>query len=181
MFNETPLTAYAICYGPLALTVLGFIFFAILTDLNARRTYLRTGIKDGVEPSQKGVDVETPAGPYVSILPPESMTTVEAAPTPAPPTSLQETTQPDNLTRLEGIGPKIAQALIDYGIDTFAKVAASSEDDFRAALAAAGMDFAPSMESWAEQASYAASGDWDGLQELQDTLSSGRYPKADDE
>jgi predicted flap endonuclease-1-like 5' DNA nuclease len=177
MFNETPLTAYALCYGPLALTVLGFIFFAVLTDLNARRTYLRTGIKDGVEPGKKGVDVETPAGPYVSILPPESMTTVEAA----PPTRLQETTKPDNLTRLEGIGPKIAQALIDYGINTFAKVAASSEDDFRAALTAAGMDFAPSMESWTEQASYAASGDWDGLQKLQDTLSSGRYPKADED
>jgi hypothetical protein len=64
-------------------------------------------------------------------------------------------------------------------LDTFAKVAAASMEDFQTALEAQGVNFAPSAESWAEQASYAAKGDMEGLQALQDRLVSGRYPTDD--
>lgn len=80
----------------------------------------------------------------------------------------------DDLTKIEGVGKKMSQALLAAGIDTYAKLAASSEDDLRAAIEAAGMRLAPSLGTWAEQAAFAAKGDWDGLNALQDKLQGGR-------
>lgn len=200
---EIPVSALLICYGPLLVTVVGFVVFAGLTDVDSRRTYLRRldPRPEAEQPSElpmlikNRVTAETPSGSVVTIVPPglEAGAAVAQLPSaPAPDAALPEPEaepaeaevvdddEPDELTRLEGIGPKISDALITAGIDTFAKVAAASEDDFRAALEAAEVNFAPSMESWAEQASYAAKGDWDGLQKLQDTLVSGRYPTDDD-
>lgn len=84
---------------------------------------------------------------------------------------------PDDLTRLEGIGPAISKALIAQGIDTYAKLASKTVEALQAATDAEGVRFSPSAESWAEQASYAAKGDWAGLAALQDRLIGGRYPK----
>jgi predicted flap endonuclease-1-like 5' DNA nuclease len=83
-------------------------------------------------------------------------------------------TAPDDLTRIEGVGPKMSAALTAAGIDTFARLAAADEATIRAAIEAAGMRFAPSMDTWAEQAAYAARGDWDGLKAFQDSLTAGR-------
>ena len=95
----------------------------------------------------------------------------------APPPVVEETsTGPDDLTRIEGIGPTISKALIAQGIDTFAKLADKSIDELREAVTAEGVTFVPSSESWAEQAGYAAKGDWHGLEVLQDRLVSGRDP-----
>ncbi len=80
----------------------------------------------------------------------------------------------DDLTKLEGIGKKMSKALKDAGFNTFAKVAAASETDLRAAIHAAGMNFSPSLPTWARQAEYAARGDWDGLKAYQDQLNAGR-------
>lgn len=82
--------------------------------------------------------------------------------------------QPDDLKVIEGIGPKMAAALIAAGIDTFAKLSTSTEADLHAAVERAGMRFAPSIPTWAEQAAYAARGDWDGLKVFQGTLKGGR-------
>ena len=82
--------------------------------------------------------------------------------------------KPDDLTVVEGIGPKMSSALIDAGIDSYAKLAEASEDDLRAAIENAGMRLSPSLETWAEQAGFAAKGDWDGLQQLKDNLTGGR-------
>ncbi len=80
----------------------------------------------------------------------------------------------DDLRRIEGIGPKMAAALNAAGILTFAQLAEAGEDTLRAAIEAAGMRFAPSMSSWAEQAQLAAQGDWAGLEALQASLTGGR-------
>jgi len=194
---DIPISALFVCYGPLAVTILGFLAFAVLTDFNARRSYLRR-IDMRTEAEQdmsgplrvqasKATTTETPTGAIVTIIPPDEddaanskkavATSVEDdQPAPAPVAEAQAEATPDDLTTLEGIGPKIAQALVAAGYDTFAKVAAASMDDFREALEASGVNFAPSAESWAEQASFAASGDMEGLQALQDRLVSGRYP-----
>jgi predicted flap endonuclease-1-like 5' DNA nuclease len=82
--------------------------------------------------------------------------------------------KPDDLTVIEGIGPKMSAALAAAGIDTYAKLAAASEDMIREAISAAGMRFAPSLVTWAEQAAYAAKGDWDGLKTFTDSLTAGR-------
>lgn len=80
----------------------------------------------------------------------------------------------DDLLRLEGVGPKVSQALIEAGFDTYRKIADASEDELRQAIEVAGMRLAPSLNTWSEQAEYAARGDWDGLQQFQNTLVAGR-------
>lgn len=80
----------------------------------------------------------------------------------------------DDLTVIEGIGPKMSDALIAAGFDTFAKLAQATETELTAAIEAAGMRFAPSMATWAEQAGYAEREDWSGLENLQSSLSGGR-------
>ncbi|MBK8026341.1 MAG: DUF4332 domain-containing protein [Chloroflexi bacterium] len=82
--------------------------------------------------------------------------------------------KPDDLTVIEGIGPKMAAALKKAGIDTFAKLAAASVDSLKAAISAAGMSFSPSLPTWAEQAGFLARGDVDGLKKFQSQLVSGR-------
>lgn len=83
-------------------------------------------------------------------------------------------TPPDDLTIIEGIGPKIAAALEKAGISTFSRLAAAAESDLEAAIHAAGITFAPSLPTWSEQARYAARGDWAGLKALQESLTAGR-------
>jgi F-type H+-transporting ATPase subunit gamma len=80
----------------------------------------------------------------------------------------------DDLTMIEGIGPKMSKALVDAGVDTFAKLATKTETELRAIIEGAGMKLAPGVSTWAEQANIAAKGDWDGLKKLQDTLVGGR-------
>lgn len=80
----------------------------------------------------------------------------------------------DDLTVIEGIGKKMSAALVEAGIDSYAKLAEASEDAIHKAIEAAGLRFAPSIPTWAKQASFAAKGDWDGLKDYQDKLTGGR-------
>ncbi|WP_051432660.1 helix-hairpin-helix domain-containing protein, partial [Promicromonospora kroppenstedtii] len=86
--------------------------------------------------------------------------------------------EPQDLQRIEGIGPKIEAALTAAGYTTYAKVAGASEDELRAALAASGIKFAPAATSWADQAQYLVDGDEDGLREYQDYLIGGQERRA---
>ncbi|PJF20490.1 MAG: 50S ribosomal protein L17, partial [Phototrophicales bacterium] len=96
--------------------------------------------------------------------------------TPVKPKSVPRTPvgKSDDLTRVEGIGPKMAQALIDAGINTYAKLAEANEDTLRDAIQKAGMRLAPSIPTWAEQAAFARDGKWDELEKLQESLEGGR-------
>jgi large subunit ribosomal protein L19 len=80
----------------------------------------------------------------------------------------------EDLKRIEGIGPKINDALIAAGITTYAQLAASVEDSLKAALEASDMKAHPSMGSWAEQAQLLANGDEEGFKALTDSLNAGR-------
>jgi predicted flap endonuclease-1-like 5' DNA nuclease len=220
MYINIPIEAIALCYAPLGIMILGFIAFATMTDMDARRTYLRdmdTRTDEELTPADvlgkrkpnRTLEAETPSGSRVMIQPesaekkaepsvtdgtvtgvntaavsaPALVTEPEpeviAEPEPEPEASPAPSDEPDDLQKIEGIGPTVSRALVSQGIDTFAKLAEQSLDDLRDALAAEGVRFAPSAESWAEQAGYAARGDWDGLATLQDTLISGRYPPKD--
>ena len=81
---------------------------------------------------------------------------------------------PDDLTKIEGIGPKMSAALIAAGIDTYAKLADSTEDALNQAIQDAGMRLAPSLGTWAEQSALARDGKWEELDALQDSLQGGR-------
>lgn len=82
--------------------------------------------------------------------------------------------QADDLTKVEGIGPKISELLQNAGVNTFADLAAQSEDALKAILKAGGSRFAMKNPStWAKQADMAANGKWDELKEWQDVLDGG--------
>jgi large subunit ribosomal protein L27 len=93
---------------------------------------------------------------------------------PAAPAKKKAAVGGDDLIIIEGIGPKMAAALVAAGIDTFAKLADSSEETIKAAIEQGGLRFAPSIPTWAKQAKFAADGDMDGLKAYQDTLTGGR-------
>ena len=81
----------------------------------------------------------------------------------------------DDLKKVEGIGPKAAEALQAAGVDSFSKLAAKSADEIKAILDAADGNFAAmDPTTWPEQAGLAAKGKWEELQALQDKLSGGR-------
>jgi predicted flap endonuclease-1-like 5' DNA nuclease len=84
----------------------------------------------------------------------------------------------DDLERIEGIGPRIAEVLRSQGIRTFARLAASTADELRAALERGGVRFAPSHTTWAAQARYLAGGDEDGFLGYTGLLVGGREPDA---
>lgn len=77
---------------------------------------------------------------------------------------------------IEGIGPAFSGALRTAGITTFVRLAASSEDELRAAISAAGLSFAPSLPTWAKQADYLAKGDRAGFDAYVEFLVAGRDP-----
>ncbi len=104
---------------------------------------------------------------------------VKAAPVEAAPKAAKKVAAGDDLKRVEGIGPKINDALIAAGITTFAELAAASEDSLKAALEAAGMRSHPSLGTWAEQAGYLARGDEAGFVALTEKLVGGRREEGD--
>jgi len=80
---------------------------------------------------------------------------------------------PDNLKRIEGIGPKVANLLGEAGILTFKQLAAADLGALQAILDEAGLQFM-NPTSWPQQAGLAAKGDWEALEKLQDELKGGR-------
>ena len=81
----------------------------------------------------------------------------------------------DDLKIIEGIGPKIAGILASAGISTFAQLANTDPEQLDQIVREdAGIKIA-NPASWPEQAALAASGDLDGLEELQNRLVAGRH------
>jgi len=88
--------------------------------------------------------------------------------------------QPDNLKRIEGIGPKIAEVLRAAGIDSFAKIAKMTADDIRDVLTEAGDRFSfQDPTTWSDQAKMAAAGQWDELKAWQEDLKGSKVEKTD--
>jgi large subunit ribosomal protein L21 len=80
----------------------------------------------------------------------------------------------DDLKKIEGAGPKAAEALVNAGYETFAKVAKAKPEALSAVLAEASSRLAHIVtDTWPKQAKLAADGKWDELKELQDRLDGG--------
>ena len=80
----------------------------------------------------------------------------------------------DDLTKIEGIGPKVAELLNSNGISTYKKLAETQVDAIKEVLTAAGGIMANMNPStWPDQAQLAATGEWDKLKQWQDELDGG--------
>ena len=81
----------------------------------------------------------------------------------------------DDLKKIEGIGPKIADLLTEAGIVSFADLAGSTPESIQEILEKAGSQYnVHNPATWPAQAQLAADGKWDELKTLQDELIGGR-------
>lgn len=102
-----------------------------------------------------------------------STQTVEAATDTVTDVPAGTTPDKDDLTKLSGIGNKIAQILQEGGIQNYAQLSAMDVESLNTLMAANGLRFGTSMtHSWPTQAGFAAKGDWEGLKTYQLSLKS---------
>ena len=95
-----------------------------------------------------------------------------AAPTVAP--KAKAGSKGDDLTKIEGIGPKIAGLLIADGIVTFANLADAKTEKLAEILKAAGPRYSiHKPDSWPQQAALARDGKFEELKKLQAELDGG--------
>lgn len=125
------------------------------------------------------VDLRLETRPVLAAAPVEVVEVVRAAdvvdvvPVVVPAAPAQ-TGAPDDLTRIEGIGPKIAGRLQAAGITTFATLAATPVAQLETLLAAAGPRFKLARpDTWPEQAALLAAGDEAGFAALAAALKGG--------
>lgn len=146
------------------LVIIGVILLVLLlfirdNDEEDEKSPFDTGVKNIIEPP---VDAEPAMGAQ----------TVEAVPVDVPSAEVV----PDDLKKIEGIGPKIARVLGAAGVLTFAQLATLNADRIREILVAEDprLGRISNPDTWAEQAVLAAAGKWDELDTLQDELKGGR-------
>ncbi|MDX1941531.1 MAG: hypothetical protein SFU99_13315 [Saprospiraceae bacterium] len=125
--------------------------------------------------------VPTPFGVYNSILILEAIsletpaeTETKTTPAKKAPAKKVENTA-DDLTKIEGIGPKIAEILSAKGIASFTDLTKAKAKGLKTILEEAGSRYKMhDPTTWPQQAKLAAKGDWDKLAALQEELKGGK-------
>ena len=118
-----------------------------------------------------GFAADTTSAPVAHVAP-----SAEAAPA----SDVAESTAEDDLSRIEGIGPKIAEHLKVNHIKTFAQLAATDPKKVHEILVYGGFA-AHDPATWPDQAKLAAAGEWDKLNQWQDELDGGKVVAGSDE
>jgi predicted flap endonuclease-1-like 5' DNA nuclease len=95
------------------------------------------------------------------------------APAPKPAPEPVKSGEPDDLTVIEGVGKKSAEALVASGIATFAQMAAKSPAELEEAVKSQKVRLVGSTETWPMQAELAAKGDMDALENLKKRIVKG--------
>ncbi len=129
---------------------------------------------------------ETPAVEKAAPAPVEAVaaaavvteTVVEEKVAEAPATESFDAT--NDLTVIEGIGPKIAETLSNNGIKTFAQLSETPADKVKEILAANSLA-SHDPTTWGQQAKMAVDGEWDALKKWQDELDGGKVVTASGE
>ncbi len=98
---------------------------------------------------------------------PQKAIRLPATPMPA------DQSKPDDLTLIEGIGPKVSTVLIAAGIKRFSQIAALKPEALKDILVKAGNRLSDPT-TWPDQARLAADGKWKELEKLQGELKGGR-------
>jgi len=129
------------------------------TESTAKKTRRAGGRKKPVTDSTAKSTIETEAGEI----------------TEHPIKSKASSKKEDDLTKIEGIGPKAVEALQEAGVKTFTKLSKSSPEGLKEILEKSGGHFnALDPATWPQQAELAAEDKWDELKTLQDKLIGGR-------
>ena len=157
-----------------------FIVLAIvyILHINSQKKEDEAAVVAGDEQElETAVNEELPAT-VIAVEEVEEVEEVETAVSDTPPAPIEpeepEEIIPDDLRKIEGIGPKIAGILNDDGILTFAQLAAATVPHLEKVVREdAGIRIAY-PDTWPEQSQLAADEQWDALETLQDSLKGGR-------
>ncbi len=125
--------------------------------------------------AKKAAPVAAEAPQVAAAAPEAPVVEVKKEAAPAAPAPVKEADAKDDLRKVEGIGPKIAELLNNAGINTFSQLGATEVDRIKEILAEAGSRYAAHNPStWPKQAQMAADGKWDELKAWQDELDGGK-------
>ncbi|MGQ9851320.1 MAG: DUF4332 domain-containing protein [Aggregatilineaceae bacterium] len=131
-----------------------------------------TGHEGHAEAAPPAVPIEAaPPGEAVAVA--EAVPPAETAPPAEPAAAAPSAEAADDLTLIEGIGPKSAAALREAGITTFAQLAAMTPEQLEQMLNERGVRLVGSTATWPEQARLAAAGDLTALQSQQARIRAG--------
>lgn len=159
--------------------------------------YLTAAIVEGLKERELDKDKEEAAEKAAKAAAPKKEAKTEAAPAKAEATSAKasapaaaeapaaeakveeapavEERPADDFKKIEGIGPKINQIMIDGGVTTYAAMAYAKPEQLKDILAAAGNRYKMhDPTTWPQQAKLAEEGKWDELKTLQDELNAGK-------
>ena len=144
-------------WGALTALALWWLYLRPVTTERRQRA-LRPGRRPGPRPGSRPANAR----------PPQYR---EAAQTITPAAEMPEGEEQaeDDLTLIFGIGPARFARLREAGITTFAALAVADTEQLRDILSGVGVDDGD-VNTWAEQASLAARGDWEGFEAMQDQL-----------
>jgi len=139
---------------PLLLAALGVVFIFFDRPVARRAAAPAAPAAQEPAPAAKAVREFLPAGSPAAGAVSEAATHATATPH-------------DDLTVLDGIGPRIAAALQDAGIHTYDQLADQTPEALHNILSGARVRIVGTVErslpTWPRQAQYAAAGDFDGL------------------
>lgn len=141
-----------------------------LVDFN--ELYSNEGTKKTTRRSRRGSGSKATEGTTQEVATEEASdesTEMAAAPEAE---AVEETTAKDDLTKIEGIGPKIAETLNAAGVNTYAELAGTSAEKIAEIIADVRGNHV--TDTWPQQAQLAADGKWDELKALQDELDGGK-------
>lgn len=131
----------------------------LLTTVEEKSTKTRRSRRGGKKSAEGVTETVVETAPEVVATEVEDVT--EEAPT------------PDDLELVEGIGPKIAEALAEAGITTFAQLAEMTPEAIQEIVSAAGIG-SKSPSTWPQQAALARDGKLEELKTWQDELNGGQ-------
>jgi predicted flap endonuclease-1-like 5' DNA nuclease len=102
-------------------------------------------------------------GDWQGLMKHNERATAKAKPAAAQHASTAASAPSDDLTQINGIGPRISSILNDGGITSYSQLEHANSGDLRQIIAVGGALPPSSLDSWPTQASYASRGDWAGL------------------
>jgi predicted flap endonuclease-1-like 5' DNA nuclease len=109
-----------------------------------------------------------PARPAATVAP--VAPTIPATPVPTASPVADHGDEADDLTRIAGMTPEMAEALASVGIVSYERLENASDRQIGRALLMSGIELPPQVGTWSSQASYLADGDEMGFRTFVDTV-----------
>ena len=123
----------------------------------------------------KKAPAETKSAPKKEVAPKAEAKAPVEKKAPAKKAAPKKAAGKDDLTKIEGIGPKIAETLTNAGVATFADLSTQKPAKISEIIADVRGSHVP--DTWPKQAKMAADGKWDELKTWQDEMDGGKPTK----